>query len=476
MARRKLPASSSNKGPSKKTQKRGPSSSSAKKRRSPTRSRGKGSSLAVPLLVGVALGLLVAFLVVGGLLVLKGRRTGSHAPGPSRWGPAGFKELRSNDELARGVERLVTNGVKAFAGGGLSKVDSASYRSCSQRGCWRVHTATYLVVEGGGAPSVLARLEKGFYSMQRPAGVEMTVQHFQWLKGNGILVSFSHRGMLVGRYTFVAVPGEGVGSAVLKFKPFVSQEGETPLARENKPMVAIVIDDLGYTRQAADLFLNLPFPVTVSVIPFTPFVGYTVKVARARGKEVMLHIPMESGGHREAIERMESRTKGMLRVSMSDAEIRALVRREIDAVPGAIGANNHMGSRFTRNRHKMGVVLGELKRQGLFFLDSLTSSRSVGYKTALTMGIPALKRDVFLDHSRNKRAMDHQFKRLAAIALKRGYAVAIGHPFLPTYRMIREGASKLRAMGIQIVPISRLLRRVEGAKHGRSGFQKAGKP
>jgi hypothetical protein len=78
-----------------------------------------------------------------------------------------------------------------------------------------------------------------------------------------------------------------------------------------------------------------------------------------------------------------------------------------------------------------------------------------------------------LDHSHNSKAMNRQFKRLASIAMKRGYAVAIGHPLVPTYRMIKEGASKLEAMGIEIVPISRLLRRVEGVENGRGGFQKA---
>ena len=109
-------------------------------------------------------------------------------------------------------------------------------------------------------------------------------------------------------------------------------------------------------------------------------------------------------------------------------------------------------------------------------MDSLTSSRSVAYRTARKMGIPALRRDVFLDHSHTSEAMNRQFNRLASIALKRGYAVAIGHPLMSTYRMIKEGASKLEAKGIEIVPISRLLKRVEGVENGRGGFQKAREP
>ncbi len=414
------------------------------------------------------MGVVVAALVVAGLLILRDRATKGVA---SKGRLASPSPMRGSSKK---VERVVLSVLSGLGESSPSPVDSAVYTQCSRDGCWKVHTATYILLANGlSSKGILSRLRKEFLSHEGLKGIGLAFQPFQWLKGEGLSVSFSQGGRLLGRYTFVVLSqGESGGEkkVALQFRPSVSTGG---FEKREGPMVAIVIDDVGYTKHAADLFLDLPFPVTISVIPFTPFVDYAIRRARAKGKEVMLHIPMESGGHREAIERMESRTKGMLRVSMSDSAILSLLRREIAAVPGAVGANNHMGSRFTCNRHKMEVVLGELGRHGLFFLDSLTSSRSVAYRTALNMGVPALRRDIFLDHSHDRASMDRQFRRLAAIALKRGYAVAIGHPLTATYRMIKEGASKLRAMGIEIVPISRLLRRVEGAKHGRSGFQKA---
>ncbi len=374
------------------------------------------------------------------------------------------------DALSSRVQAQVASAVRGLESNGLSPVDVATYRHCAGGQCWDVHTATYLLFRTDLTSHRLCSL---FREHLGGGEVKVHCEPFQWLHGDGVALSFSSPHGLLGRYLFVMVPFQREESQVLQFKP--SPSVTKPGVSEGRPMVAIVIDDIGYTKRDADRFLQLPFPITVSIIPFTPFVSHAIRLAKARGKEVMLHIPMESGGHREAIERMEERTKGMLRVSMSDAAIESMVRREIAAVPGAIGANNHMGSRFTRNRHKMEVVLRELKRHGMFFLDSLTSSRSVGYRTALKMGVPALKRDVFLDHSHKQEAMDRQFRRLASIALKRGYAVAIGHPFLSTYRMIKVGASKLRSMGIEIVPISRLLRRVEGVENGRSGFQETRK-
>ena len=465
MAEKKLPKGSSKKSPSPSS--KGGASPSKKRRSTSSRTRRKKGSQAFPIFIAAFMGFLVALLLVGGFFVFKKHRT---SPAPKVATMADFHPSPKIRVIMGRVHALVKSLQREMGDKVVTLVDSSSYYQCTDSRCWSVETATYIT---DLAPTkILSELRRSLRTTQGLEDVKIESSSFQWLRGEGLAVSFLFKGQLVGRYTFVEIEKDEDREEALQFKPFLEPNLSQHPGKE-PPMVAIVIDDVGYTKQAADLFLGLPFPITVSIIPFTPFVHYAIEKAKRSGKEVMLHIPMESGGHREAIERMESRTKGMLRVSMSDAEILAMLRREIAAVPGAIGANNHMGSKFTCNRHKMKVVLKELNRHGLFFLDSLTSSRSVAYRVAREMGMPALRRDVFLDHSHTKKAMNRQFKRLAAIALKRGYAVAIGHPLLPTYTMIKEGASKLREMGIEIVPISRLLKRVEGAKNGRSGFQKA---
>ena len=238
--------------------------------------------------------------------------------------------------------------------------------------------------------------------------------------------------------------------------PAGEKKGEEKVRAKPRFRVAIVIDDMGYRMDIAQAFLDLPWPITFSILPFTPKGKEIARLAREKGKDVMLHIPMVADGKSEVIERLEARTPGMLQVSMSDEELRRLVRREIQEVPYAKGANNHMGSLFTQNPTKMRVVLKELKDQGYYFLDSLTDSRSVACKVASRLGMKCFKRDVFLDNSKDVPYILHQLDVLGRLAQKRGYAVAIGHPSRATLLALKQGLPKLEKRNIKVVPLSQL--------------------
>jgi len=220
--------------------------------------------------------------------------------------------------------------------------------------------------------------------------------------------------------------------------------------------VAIVIDDMGYRMDLAQAFLDLPWPITLSVLPYSGKSREVALMAHRKGHEVMLHLPMDANGRGEFIERLESKTPGMLLVTMSDRELRRLVREEMGQVPYAHGANNHMGSRFTRDARCMRVVLRELKARGYIFLDSLTDSRSVACREARRLGVRCFRRDIFLDNSRDQAYILHQLDLLARLALKRGHAIAIGHPSRATLEALKRGLPKLEKMGIKVVPLSEL--------------------
>lgn len=238
--------------------------------------------------------------------------------------------------------------------------------------------------------------------------------------------------------------------------PAGEKKGEKRVQAKPRFRVAIVIDDMGYRMDIAQAFLDLPWPITFSILPFTPKGKEIALLAREKGKEVMLHIPMAANGKGETIEKLEARTPGMLQVSMSDGELRRLVRQEIQEVPYAKGANNHMGSLFTRNPRKMRIVLEELKARGYYFLDSLTDSRSVAYRVASQLGMKCFRRDVFLDNSKDVKYILHQLDALGSLARKRGYAVAIGHPSRATLLALRRGLPKLEKKDIKVVPLSQL--------------------
>ncbi len=225
--------------------------------------------------------------------------------------------------------------------------------------------------------------------------------------------------------------------------------------REERPKgyVAIIIDDIGYRKIDVERFSSIPFPIVLSVIPFTPFDRYSAEYAHAKGKSVMLHIPMEPNHTGEIIERLERRTKGMITTHMSLGSVRKMLVKELRRVPYAVGANNHMGSKFTRDERRMGVVISFLKDNGLFFVDSRTTSKSVACRVGKALGAVVLKRDIFLDNSKNGDYIKKQLDQLADKAFRRGYAIAIGHPHISTYRALVEKLPELEKKGVEVVPI-----------------------
>lgn len=216
--------------------------------------------------------------------------------------------------------------------------------------------------------------------------------------------------------------------------------------------VALVIDDLG--RSVADLppLEGLGVPVTYAVLPYQEQTPEVVAELRKRGAEILLHLPMEPKNG-------EDPGPGALRGTMSDEELRQRTLAALSAVPGAVGVNNHMGSRLSAEEGPMTAVLGVLAARGLFFLDSRTSAESVGYRVARELGIPAAERQVFLDGEPAAEAIEGQFQRLLGFARLHGSAIAIGHPHPETLAALEREVPKAKAEGYEFVPVSFLLDR-----------------
>jgi len=217
--------------------------------------------------------------------------------------------------------------------------------------------------------------------------------------------------------------------------------------------IAIIIDDMGASIKDADRLLSINLPVTFAVIPGLAHSRRVAEAAHAKGQVVMIHIPMEPQGY--PAQRLEA--NGLL-VSQSEDEISEKVKGYLREVPHATGANNHMGSSFTEHEDKMMPVLEILKKNGLFFIDSRTSSSSVGYAMAARMGLKAGTRNVFLDNEQSVDKVKTQLKAAVTIAEKRGSAIAIGHPHASTIRALQEMMPELQREGITFVSAGRLVR------------------
>ena len=219
--------------------------------------------------------------------------------------------------------------------------------------------------------------------------------------------------------------------------------------------VALVIDDLGRSVDDLHQLAALGVPLTYAVLPFETETPAVVAELRRRHAEFLLHLPMEPRNHGNP-------GPGALLERMTDDELRQKTIAALQAVPGAVGMNNHMGSLLSSEEGPMNTVLGVIGERRLFYLDSRTSGSSVGYRVATELGIPAAERQIFLDDDPGPEAIRLQFQRLLELAHTRGAAIAIGHPHPATLAVLLSEVPKAKAAGYDFVPVSFLLTRPGG--------------
>lgn len=221
---------------------------------------------------------------------------------------------------------------------------------------------------------------------------------------------------------------------------------------ESLPKLALVIDDFGYAKGGiAREMLDLDIPLTIAVIPTLRHSAAVVALAKERGRCVLLHLPME-GTEPEAVdvEPISGR--------MSDDEIAALARRYVQSLPGIDGVNNHQGSVATADERVVKIVMGVLAQERLFFLDSLTSPKSVAYNAAVDAGLRAARSTMFLDDGTERREdVEANLRRLVETALARGSAIGIAHPHPWTFEALRDNLDYLESAGVELVTVCALV-------------------
>jgi len=217
------------------------------------------------------------------------------------------------------------------------------------------------------------------------------------------------------------------------------------------PRIAVIIDDIGYSRAVARLFLKPEIPITFAVLPRLQYSSDLAVELRCRGHEIMLHQPMEPYNSEF------DPGPGALYVGYDENQIAEIMNENIAGIPYAIGVNNHMGSRFTSSRKEIFETLNVVKQRNLFFVDSLTSSRSKAYRTALELHISAACRNIFLDNIVDESAIVNQLLKLRRHARVYGRAVGIGHPYPETAQAVDKFVNSMNHRDISFVYASDIL-------------------
>jgi polysaccharide deacetylase 2 family uncharacterized protein YibQ len=215
------------------------------------------------------------------------------------------------------------------------------------------------------------------------------------------------------------------------------------------PRIALIIDDLGYELDSGHRAVNLPGPVACAVLPSTPRGSELARAAHTAGKEVLLHLPLQSeddGAEQEP---------GVIRLDTTREQFARIFADSFESVPFAIGVNSHRGSLLTRHPGHMGWLMEEIDARGhLLFVDSYTTHQSVALRLAREKGIPSVRRDVFLDDDRSSESIAREFDRLKRLAKERGLAIGIGHPHPETLAFLERELPGLGDQGFLLVSVS----------------------
>ncbi len=223
-----------------------------------------------------------------------------------------------------------------------------------------------------------------------------------------------------------------------------------PPPQERGPLV-LVLDDAGNTLDGFQAFLALDVPLAVAVLPQLDYSVRAAAMASAAGKEILLHLPMEA-------ENGADPGPGAIRTDLSAGEIAARVGDDLASVPGAIGVNNHMGSKATADPEVMRTVLGALHERDLFFLDSRTSAATTGRTVAAEVGIPFAERAVFLDHERTREAILGSIAHALELSGEGEPVVMIGHVTVPLLAdVLAEAFPVIVEAGYAFAPLSSLV-------------------
>jgi polysaccharide deacetylase 2 family uncharacterized protein YibQ len=219
-----------------------------------------------------------------------------------------------------------------------------------------------------------------------------------------------------------------------------------------KPKVAIVIDDFGYNMTSVNMLFAIQQPVTLSVLPHVKYSKEVARLARSKGYEVILHLPLESSRSDVQEEANTITTK------MSDKEITSKLASDIQSVPGITGVSNHMGSKATEDKRVMTVIISYLKTKRLYFFDSFTAQKSVCRDVARSLSVPTAKRDIFLDNSSDMAEIEAQMAVVKKMAFKYGQAIAICHDRANSIKALARKMPEMSGEGIEFVRLSELVK------------------
>jgi uncharacterized protein len=284
----------------------------------------------------------------------------------------------------------------------------------------------------------------------RPPGENIDAQETDTHRTDKTVPPLQTSHLLIDPLTIYETP-EAQGTENGAVSVIAEERESTVIEQSGSPRIAIIIDDMGFHRHLGDQLIRLDLDLTYSFLPHAPFTPDQARAAHRAGRDILVHLPMEPK------DPFWDPGPGALVVGDGPELIRKKTEQMLAAVPHAIGANNHMGSRFTEEETAMRTVIVTLQQHSLFFIDSFTSIDSRGLEAARWLGLPSARRHIFLDNDQDPDTILRQLAQLIALAHQQGEAIGIGHPYPATLTALHRCRETL-CREIEIVGVHQLVR------------------
>ena len=240
--------------------------------------------------------------------------------------------------------------------------------------------------------------------------------------------------------------------------PMIATDGRQPWLEysrgfkraDRKPRIALIVTNLGlsatYTKAALKL---LPEDITLSFSHVAPRLKSWIREARQKGHEVLMDIPMEPLG-------FPKNDPGRATLLTSSNEVENLNRLEhvMKKAGGYVGLLGTLGTKFMLHSETFLPILKTIKQRGLIYVDSRSTSRSLGPELASSIQLPKAFNNIFIDKEPSNQKIQSKLDELEKIALKKRFAVGIAQPFPLTIEILSQWAEKLKAKQISLAPIT----------------------
>ena len=243
--------------------------------------------------------------------------------------------------------------------------------------------------------------------------------------------------------------------------PVIAPDGRQPWLEysrgfkraDRKPRIALIISNLGlsdtYTKATLEL---LPEDITLSFSHVAPRLKSWVREARQKGHEILLDIPMEPIG-------FPKNDPGRATLLTSSNEVENLNRLEhiMKQAGGYVGLLGTLGTKFMLHSETFLPVLRSIKQRGLIYVDSRSTSRSLGPELASSIQLPKAFNNVFVDKEPSQEKIKNKLDELERIALKRRFAVGIAQPLPITIEILSQWTKGLKTKQISLAPITAIV-------------------